>query len=160
MNASALFLSAFTVERYIAICHPMKAQYICTLSRAKRIIICCWTFAVCYSSPWLVLAHIKTSCITGFGMVNRKPSLTPHHTPHSHSQQTSSLWPRRSPNAPSVWREILRCTSWCSPLTSPCSTSSRWCSPWCSTPSSPSCFSSTARGHSMTGRAGTVLGYR
>ena len=26
MNASALFLSAFTVERYIAICHPMKAQ--------------------------------------------------------------------------------------------------------------------------------------
>ena len=44
-------------------------QYICTLSRAKRIILCCWTFAVCYSSPWLVLAHIKTSCISGFGMV-------------------------------------------------------------------------------------------
>ena len=45
-------------------------QYICTLSRAKRIILCCWTFAVCYSSPWLVLAHIKTSCISGFGEVN------------------------------------------------------------------------------------------
>ena len=80
MNASALFLSAFTVERYIAICHPMKAQYICTLSRAKRIIICCWTFAVCYSSPWLVLAHIKTSCITGFGMVNLHSHTTPHTT--------------------------------------------------------------------------------
>ena len=26
MNASALSLTAFTIERYIAICHPMKAQ--------------------------------------------------------------------------------------------------------------------------------------
>ena len=26
MNSSALSLTAFTIERYIAICHPMKAQ--------------------------------------------------------------------------------------------------------------------------------------
>ena len=69
MNASALSLTAFTVERYIAICHPMKAQYICTLSRAKKIILCCWVFAVCYSSPWLVLTQIKYSCVKGYGQV-------------------------------------------------------------------------------------------
>ena len=28
MNSSALSLTAFTIERYIAICHPMKAQVI------------------------------------------------------------------------------------------------------------------------------------
>jgi len=42
MNSSALSLTAFTIERYIAICHPMKAQYICTLTRARRIIVSCW----------------------------------------------------------------------------------------------------------------------
>ena len=33
INVSALSLTAFTVERYIAICHPMKAQvsYIVTV---------------------------------------------------------------------------------------------------------------------------------
>ena len=44
-------------------------QYICTLTRARRIIICCWIFALFYSSPWLLLTHIKFSCIKGFGMV-------------------------------------------------------------------------------------------
>ena len=28
MNSSALSLTAFTIERYIAICHPMKAQVV------------------------------------------------------------------------------------------------------------------------------------
>ena len=35
MNASALSLTAFTIERYIAICHPMKAQV-----RIKQILVC------------------------------------------------------------------------------------------------------------------------
>jgi len=37
INASALSLVAFTIERYVAICHPIKAQTICTVKRAMRI---------------------------------------------------------------------------------------------------------------------------
>ncbi|XP_060063137.1 thyrotropin-releasing hormone receptor-like [Ylistrum balloti] len=54
-DASALSITAFTLERYIAICHPMKAQTICTARRAKRIIISLWCFSVLYCTPWLGL---------------------------------------------------------------------------------------------------------
>ena len=39
------------------------------MRRARRIITFCWMFALFYSSPWLVLTHIKYSCIQGYGMV-------------------------------------------------------------------------------------------
>ncbi|XP_076334640.1 thyrotropin-releasing hormone receptor-like [Tachypleus tridentatus] len=55
INASSLSITAFTVERYIAICHPMKAQMICTVNRAKKIIIGVWVVACSYCSPWLFL---------------------------------------------------------------------------------------------------------
>lgn len=59
INASSLSITAFTIERYIAICHPMKAQKICTVHRAKNIITCVWIFAVIYCSPWLFLTVTK-----------------------------------------------------------------------------------------------------
>ncbi|XP_023349197.1 thyrotropin-releasing hormone receptor isoform X2 [Eurytemora carolleeae] len=71
INVSALSLTAFTVERYIAICHPMKAQYICTPSRAKRIIMYCWMFAIVYCFPWIFLVHVEDSCIQGFGKISK-----------------------------------------------------------------------------------------
>lgn len=48
-----LFLSAytsiwltvsFTVERYIAVCHPMRGRLICTESRAKKVIVLVYIF--------------------------------------------------------------------------------------------------------------------
>ena len=39
MNSSALSLTAFTIERYIAICHPMKAQVAKRFESVLRTII-------------------------------------------------------------------------------------------------------------------------
>ncbi|XP_075213821.1 thyrotropin-releasing hormone receptor-like [Lycorma delicatula] len=66
INSSTLSLVAFTVERYTAICHPMKAQKVCTLKRAKRIIGITWLVAALYCSPWLVLATTKPLHYKGF----------------------------------------------------------------------------------------------
>lgn len=59
INASSLSITAFTIERYIAICHPMRAQKVCTVHRAKRIISGVWIFAFIYCSPWLFLTKTK-----------------------------------------------------------------------------------------------------
>ncbi|XP_011448666.2 thyrotropin-releasing hormone receptor isoform X6 [Magallana gigas] len=57
-NVSSLSIGAFTVERYIGICHSLKAQTICTVSRARRILFVLWTLAILYCSPWLALAKV------------------------------------------------------------------------------------------------------
>ncbi|XP_037310933.1 thyrotropin-releasing hormone receptor [Pungitius pungitius] len=61
INASSCSITAFTVERYIAICHPIKAQFLCTLSRAKKIIVLVWTLTSLYCVMWLFLSDTKTS---------------------------------------------------------------------------------------------------
>lgn len=59
VNLSSLSITAFTVERYIAICHPMRAQTLCTISRARRIISCLWVFGLVYCAPWLGLTTVR-----------------------------------------------------------------------------------------------------
>ncbi|XP_034031263.1 thyrotropin-releasing hormone receptor [Thalassophryne amazonica] len=56
INASSCSITAFTVERYIAICHPIKAQFLCTLSRAKKIILLVWALTSVYCVMWLFLS--------------------------------------------------------------------------------------------------------
>lgn len=43
--ASILTITAFTVERYVAICHPMWIQTKCSLQRATRVIVFIWLIA-------------------------------------------------------------------------------------------------------------------
>uniref|UniRef100_A0A3B4TZK2 Thyrotropin-releasing hormone receptor n=1 Tax=Seriola dumerili TaxID=41447 RepID=A0A3B4TZK2_SERDU len=59
INASSCSITAFTIERYIAICHPIKAQFLCTLSRAKKIIVFVWAFTCLYCVMWFYLSDIQ-----------------------------------------------------------------------------------------------------
>jgi thyrotropin-releasing hormone receptor len=49
----------FIFRRYIAICHPILAQKVCTVSRARRIIALTWLFVGIYCTPWLALTSTK-----------------------------------------------------------------------------------------------------
>uniref|UniRef100_A0AAY4DQJ2 Thyrotropin-releasing hormone receptor n=1 Tax=Denticeps clupeoides TaxID=299321 RepID=A0AAY4DQJ2_9TELE len=61
INVSSCSITAFTVERYIAICHPMRAQTVCTVSRAKRIIAGVWVFTCIYCMLWFFLVDIQVN---------------------------------------------------------------------------------------------------
>lgn len=50
-NATVLTITAFTVERYVAICHPFLSHTMSKLSRAVRIIVLVWCISVAYAVP-------------------------------------------------------------------------------------------------------------
>ncbi|KAL4234016.1 hypothetical protein ACF0H5_005670 [Mactra antiquata] len=58
VDTSSMSITAFTMERYIAICHPLRSQTMCTVRRAKRIIAGIWIFGILYCSPWLGLTKL------------------------------------------------------------------------------------------------------
>ena len=71
VNLSSLSITAFTVERYIAICHPIRSQTICTVGRAKKIILFLWVFGVSYCGPWLGLARTVPLNLTDGSTIER-----------------------------------------------------------------------------------------
>ncbi|XP_077268783.1 pyrokinin-1 receptor [Temnothorax americanus] len=62
-NASVLTIAAFTVERYVAICHPFLSQTLSNLSRAVKLILIIWLVALLFALPQAlqfgVVRHIK-----------------------------------------------------------------------------------------------------
>ncbi|XP_046568005.1 pyrokinin-1 receptor-like [Haliotis rubra] len=56
--ASVLTITAFTVERYVAICHPIKAQTLSNLSRAIRIIVIIWIVACASAMPYPIHTRV------------------------------------------------------------------------------------------------------
>ncbi|CAG2103960.1 unnamed protein product [Medioppia subpectinata] len=66
-NTSIWLTVTFTIERYIAVCHPIRGKVLCTESRAKRVILCvfliCFTFTLPTPFEWVVVE--KNSTETG-----------------------------------------------------------------------------------------------
>lgn len=50
-NASILTITAFTVERYLAICHPLRAHTMSKLSRAIKVILIIWAISAIAAIP-------------------------------------------------------------------------------------------------------------
>ncbi|XP_030756692.1 pyrokinin-1 receptor-like [Sitophilus oryzae] len=50
-NATVLTITAFTVERYLAICHPFRSHKMSKLSRCVRVIIIIWSIALALAIP-------------------------------------------------------------------------------------------------------------
>nr|QRC76238.1 neuromedin U receptor variant b [Deroceras reticulatum] len=50
--ASVLTITAFTIDRYMAICHPLQSQALSSLYRAVRIIIIIWIIACACAMPY------------------------------------------------------------------------------------------------------------
>ncbi|XP_019388680.1 PREDICTED: neuromedin-U receptor 1 [Crocodylus porosus] len=67
--ASILNVTALSVERYIAVVHPLKAKYVVTRNHAKRVIGAIWVLSVLCSIPNTSLHGIRPLYVPGRGMV-------------------------------------------------------------------------------------------
>lgn len=50
-NVTILTITSFSVERYIAICHPFRSHAMSKLSRAIKFIVGIWIGAFCLATP-------------------------------------------------------------------------------------------------------------
>ncbi|XP_072175994.1 growth hormone secretagogue receptor type 1-like [Diadema setosum] len=59
---TVLHITAFTVERYVAICHPIQARSFISTSRAIKFIVCIWVASFVISTPLFVAYDTHESC--------------------------------------------------------------------------------------------------
>lgn len=50
-NATVLTITAFTIERYVAICHPFLSHTMSKLSRAIKLILIIWVISLSFALP-------------------------------------------------------------------------------------------------------------
>lgn len=50
-TGSAYLTMAVTIERYMAVCWPLKARFVCTIGKAKLVVACVAAFAILYNIP-------------------------------------------------------------------------------------------------------------
>lgn len=56
--ASVLTITAFTIDRYMAICHPLRSQRLFSLSRAVKIIIVIWIISSVCALPYPIHTRV------------------------------------------------------------------------------------------------------
>ncbi|XP_056132823.1 neuromedin-U receptor 1 [Lampris incognitus] len=66
--ASILNVTALSVERYIAVVHPLRAKYVVTRTHAKRVILTVWGLSVLCAVPNTSLHGISTLPSRTFGL--------------------------------------------------------------------------------------------
>ncbi|KAK6629884.1 hypothetical protein RUM43_003705 [Polyplax serrata] len=59
-NATVLTITAFTIERYVAICHPFQSHTLSKLSRAVRFVIAIWVSALGLAIPQAIQYGVVT----------------------------------------------------------------------------------------------------
>uniref|UniRef100_A0A8C7DU55 Neuromedin U receptor 1 n=1 Tax=Naja naja TaxID=35670 RepID=A0A8C7DU55_NAJNA len=67
--ASILNVTALSVERYIAVVHPLKVKYVVTKKHTQKVIIMVWLFSIICSIPNTSLHGIQTLYVPGWGVV-------------------------------------------------------------------------------------------
>lgn len=67
--ASILNVTALSVERYIAVVHPLKAKYVVTRNHAKKVIVTIWVLSVICSIPNTSLHGLQPLYVPGRGRV-------------------------------------------------------------------------------------------
>lgn len=61
-NATVLTITAFTIERYLAICHPFLSHTMSKLSRAVKFIIFIWILSICLAIPQAMPLKVVGEC--------------------------------------------------------------------------------------------------
>lgn len=61
-NATVLTITAFTVERYLAICHPFLSYSMSNLNRAVNLIIVIWLLSICLAIPQAIPLKVVGEC--------------------------------------------------------------------------------------------------
>ncbi|NXF04781.1 NMUR1 protein, partial [Smithornis capensis] len=67
--ASILNVTALSVERYIAVVHPLKAKYVVTRNHAKKVIVTIWVLSVICSIPNTSVHGLQPLYVPGRGQV-------------------------------------------------------------------------------------------
>ncbi|KAJ8936378.1 hypothetical protein NQ314_012383 [Rhamnusium bicolor] len=82
-NATVLTITAFTIERYVAICHPFLSHTLSKLNRAIKFIIAIWIIAMCLAVPQAMAFGVVCELSNGYPVddhcvCNVKRSVIPH----------------------------------------------------------------------------------